>query len=243
MPFTFSHPAVVLPFGLLSKRWFSLTGLIIGSMVPDFEYFIRMRVNSIYSHTINGIFWFDLPLALLLAFIFHGVIRNELFDHLPFYFQLRFSKWKSFHWNGYFRSHFFVVTISIVLGTLSHLFWDAFTHEHGYFVKAIPGLAYHISLFGYTIPYFKCLQHISTLVGLIFIVITVSRLPKNEVTLIKPKLKFWLLFIGIAALVLIVRFWCGLEISQYGHVIVSMISASLISLIVTCLLFSRLHEN
>jgi hypothetical protein len=42
MPFTFAHPAIVLPLKHLPKRWYSLTGLIIGSMTPDFEYFIRM---------------------------------------------------------------------------------------------------------------------------------------------------------------------------------------------------------
>ncbi|WP_113654854.1 DUF4184 family protein, partial [Pedobacter namyangjuensis] len=30
MPFTFSHPAIVLPLTYLPKKWFSLTGLVIG---------------------------------------------------------------------------------------------------------------------------------------------------------------------------------------------------------------------
>ncbi|MEG1227787.1 MAG: DUF4184 family protein, partial [Flavobacterium sp.] len=41
----------MLPLQFLNKKWFSLTGLVIGSMIPDFEYFIRMRIQSIYSHT------------------------------------------------------------------------------------------------------------------------------------------------------------------------------------------------
>ena len=39
MPFTFSYPAIVLPLTYLPRRWFSLTGLIIGSLTPDFEDF------------------------------------------------------------------------------------------------------------------------------------------------------------------------------------------------------------
>lgn len=81
MPFTFAHPAIILPLPFLNKRWFSLTGLIIGSMIPDFEYFIRMRIQSIYSHTLAGIFWFDLPLALLISFIFHNKVKNLLFQN------------------------------------------------------------------------------------------------------------------------------------------------------------------
>ena len=44
MPFTFSHPAIVLPLVRKSGHWFSATGLIIGSLTPDFEYFMRMRI-------------------------------------------------------------------------------------------------------------------------------------------------------------------------------------------------------
>lgn len=59
MPFTFSHPAIVLPLTSLPKRCISVTGFVIGSLTPDFEYFIRMKVKSEYSHTISGLFWFD----------------------------------------------------------------------------------------------------------------------------------------------------------------------------------------
>ena len=36
-------------------------------MVPDFEYFIRMNVKGIYGHTFWGLFYFDIPVALLIA--------------------------------------------------------------------------------------------------------------------------------------------------------------------------------
>ena len=94
MPFTFSHPAIVLPLTYFPKKWFSLTGLVIGSLTPDFEYFLRMRIKSNYSHTIDGLFWFDLPLGLLLAFIFHDIVRNSLFDNLPTFFKSRFSAFR-----------------------------------------------------------------------------------------------------------------------------------------------------
>ncbi|SEF46838.1 protein of unknown function [Flavobacterium urumqiense] len=42
MPFTFSHPAIILPF--LKNKKLSATALIIGSMSPDFEYFFRMKM-------------------------------------------------------------------------------------------------------------------------------------------------------------------------------------------------------
>ena len=81
MPFTFSHPAVVLPL-IRAGLKLSATGLIIGSIIPDFEYFIRMRDWSRYSHTLVGLAWFDLPLAILVCFIYHLIVKNYLFDNL-----------------------------------------------------------------------------------------------------------------------------------------------------------------
>ena len=51
MPFTFAHPAIVLPF-YKKPKFFSMTTLIIGSMSPDFEYFLRVKIKSDMSHTL-----------------------------------------------------------------------------------------------------------------------------------------------------------------------------------------------
>src|SRR5580765_7324040 len=104
MPFTFSHPALVLPL-IKARLKLSATGLIIGSMIPDFEYFIRMTDISKYSHTLTGIFWFDIPLALFVCFIYHLVVRNSLFDNLPSFLKERVSAYKGFDWSGYFQKN------------------------------------------------------------------------------------------------------------------------------------------
>jgi hypothetical protein len=84
MPFTFSHPAIILPFlKSRKKNLFSATGLIVGSIIPDFEYFLTLSVERRFGHTINGIFYFDLPCALFICFIFHGLIKKPLLNNLP----------------------------------------------------------------------------------------------------------------------------------------------------------------
>ena len=147
MPFTFSHPAIVLPLTFLPRQWFSLTGLVIGSLTPDFEYFLRMRIQSNYSHSISGLFWFDLPLGILLAFIFHNIVRDILFDNLPTILKSRVMKFKMFDWNNYFKRNWLVVTISVLIGAGSHIFWDSFTHDQGYFVQTIPVLTNTVDFF------------------------------------------------------------------------------------------------
>ena len=233
MPFTFSHPAIVLPLTYLPKKWFSLTGLVIGSLIPDFEYFLRMKIKSNYSHTIEGLFWFDLPLGILLAFVFHNSVRNSLFNNLPFCLKSRLKAFTHFNWNDYFKRNWYSVIISILIGASSHLLWDSFTHDHGYFVEHLPQLQESVILFGNEVAGLKLVQHTSTLIGGLVIAFAVYKLPKTKIKKEKISMNYWIISGSIIFVVLALRFMNGLEPSQYGNVIVSFISAVLISLIVT----------
>ena len=233
MPFTFSHPAIVLPLTFLPRQWFSLTGLVIGSLTPDFEYFLRMRIKSNYSHTIEGLFWFDLPLGLLIAFVFHNIVRDSLFDNLPTILKSRFSIFKQFDWNGHFKRNWLVVTISILVGAASHIFWDSFTHDHGYFVQTIPALQNSVDLLGGQIPVLKILQHSSTLLGGLVIASAIYKLPTNKTEKENINLKYWTIIVGLTFTIISVSLFSGLELKQYGNVIVTAISAGLISLTLT----------
>lgn len=56
MPITFSHAAIVFPINWGFKKRNSMTGQIVGSMVPKFEKFINNRQGNTFIHTWNGIF-------------------------------------------------------------------------------------------------------------------------------------------------------------------------------------------
>ncbi|MEZ4800276.1 MAG: DUF4184 family protein [Flavobacteriales bacterium] len=243
MPFTFSHPAIVLPLTFLPRKWFSLTGLVIGSLTPDFEYFLRMKIKSSYSHTIDGLFWFDLPLGLLLAFIFHNIVRDSLFNNLPAVLYSRFSTFKQLGWNGYFKKNWLVVTISILIGAASHLLWDSFTHDHGYFVQTIPTLQNSVDFIGGQIPILKILQHSSTIIGGLIIAFAIYKLPTSKTEKENVNLRYWAILVGLSLTIIAVRLLTGLEFKQYGNVIVTAISAVLISLILTPWLINKNEAN
>lgn len=242
MPFTFSHPAIILPLTYLPKKWFSLTGLIIGSLTPDFEYFLRMRIKSNYSHTLDGLFWFDLPLGLFLAFIFHNIVRNSFFDNLPNFLKSRFLKFRQFNWNEHFKINWFVVIISIFIGASSHIIWDSFTHENGYFVETIPILTNNIELLGVKIPILKILQHSSTIIGGLIIAFAIYKLPKSKVDNGNINLKYWTILVSLILIIIAIRLLFGFDIKQYGNLIVISISATLISLILTPIIM-RINKN
>jgi hypothetical protein len=242
MPFTFVHPAIILPLNK-SSRWFSMTGLVIGSMIPDFEYFLRMKIQSDYSHTITGLLWFDFPLSILLAFVFHNIVKMNLINNLPKFLQYRFLPYQSFCWNEYFRKNWLKIIISILIGIFSHLLWDSFTHISGYFVEHFPLLKSNILIFGYNIPIFKILQHGSTVLGCLFILFFVYKMPKISNIHKFIRMKYWFVFGLFTLLIIVLKMCFGLKIQQYGNFVTTIISATIISLIITSLLFISKSKN
>ncbi|MCR9013804.1 DUF4184 family protein [Aquiflexum gelatinilyticum] len=62
---SFFRAALVFYIDWDFKKWTSMTVLIIGSLVPDFEKLTNRRLGNMFSHTWEGIFWFSLPVGLL----------------------------------------------------------------------------------------------------------------------------------------------------------------------------------
>jgi hypothetical protein len=239
MPFTFSHPAIVLPLAPLSGRRLSLTGLVAGSLAPDFEYFLRMKMQGSFSHTPAGLFCFDLPLGILLAFVFHNVVRDSLIDNLPAFLRSRFSAFQCFGWNGYLKRNWPAVLASVLIGAFSHLLWDAFTHGNGYFVAAMPALAKRVSLWGWQVPVFNALQHLSTIAGAMIVAFAVYRLPANRAGTKGGNAQYWIIATGAALAIIAMRFFCGSGLRRYGDFIVICISAGLASLVIASLLTGK----
>ena len=229
MPFTFVHPAIILPLKKGFPRWFSMTGLIVGSLAPDFEYFIRMKIQSIYSHTILGTFTFNLPVGICLAFIFHLIVKKDLIENLPTSWQRKLPALKELDWSTYFKKNWLIVCISILIGASSHIFWDAFTHRDVYFVEL---LDLKRTVTTYYIPIYKILQHLSTLVGGLLIMTYFFRMPTKASTTKKPSLKYWVSLAILTIMILIIRLVFGLNIYEYGNVIVSGITAIMVSMVV-----------
>ena len=243
MPFTFSHPAIILPLNCLPKKWFSLTGLIIGSLLPDFEYFIRMKIESIYSHTFWGIFYFNLPLGIALAFIFHNFVKTELFKNIPTALNQRFKKCEKLNWNKYFAENWIAVISSVIIGTISHIFWDSFTHESGYFAQNIKELTETTELFGREIRNLKILQHTSTFVGGLIIAYSIYKLPKTENIENKINLKYWMSVIIIMLVIITLRIEIGENTKQIGNIIVSLITAGMLGILTTPIILKNINGS
>ncbi|WP_299460723.1 DUF4184 family protein [uncultured Microscilla sp.] len=242
MPFTFSHPALILPLTYLPKHWVSSSALVIGSLVPDFEYFLRMRINSQYSHTIPGLLWFDLPLGLLLTLVFHQIIRNVLIDNLPFFLKSRVYHCKGFNWWAYMRKRWWVVIISLLIGSASHLLWDSFTHEHAIFVDLFPSLNTPYRILGHLVPAYRLVQHLSTLAGGIVLGWAVWRMPQNFAVKASFNSSFWDVFVLVTLPIFAARLFFR-DGYLIGNIVASVIAAGLAGLVITSVVYKQLYKN
>ena len=230
MPFTFSHPAAVLPLKKLSNGKLSLAGLIAGSIVPDFEYFIFMKSN--YSHSLRGIFTFNMPVALIILLIFFCLIRRDMLDNLPSFLHRRLAPTLEFDWLAYFRKNWLWVLISILLGTFTHILWDSTTHRTGYFVVHSAFLSGQAAGF----PVYRILQYISTIFGAVIIAAYIYRLPCEKENKQKINPLYWLSFTALTLVLwhIIYKNW---EVSVLWYTVVSFISATLWALVINSIFF------
>ena len=250
MPFTFSHPAAIIPAKLLPKKWISITALIIGSITPDFEYFIRMKNYGIYGHTYGGIFWFDMPLGFALTFIYHSLVRDSLIDNLPRILRSRLIKFKGFDWNNYVKQNIWVVIVCLFAGILSHVVWDGFTHRTGYFVKNIPWLQRNTEINDLQHVRFYILQVISSFVGMLAVLIAILSMPRERNIERRKIVKYWAIATPIAIAIIAIRMmwytynpldevWVIHGIIIPDDIIMTAISACLMSSIITPFILRR----
>ena len=162
MPCTFSHPLAVVPLRRFCPERLNFTALIIGSMSPDFGYYIGKFPLANFAHTALGTLAVCLPTGLLALGLFY-LIRRPLCFVLPQPHRAALlplaSRRPSVSVHGVF-----VAALSILLGAWTHTVWDSFTHPDGWTVTHLAILRATVIHVGATSPaIFNFLQHGSTI--------------------------------------------------------------------------------
>jgi len=166
MPLTFAHPAAAVPLAKPLRRVGPLSALIIGSMAPDFPYFVPLHVSRAATHGLVSLVWFCVPVGIAAYIIFHIGLKRPLVALLPGSVQRRLIPFArqampctATAWGA--------LAISVFVGGLTHVAWDSFTHPDGPAVRAFPLLTHVLfSISGYDVAVFKVLQHGSTAIGI-----------------------------------------------------------------------------
>ncbi|GAB2738824.1 DUF4184 family protein [Kitasatospora kifunensis] len=152
MPFTFSHPAAVLPLlrGLRARGPLVASALVAGSMAPDLPFFAESWCPGVYSagnltHRLWAVPTLDVALAAGLVGGWQAVLRQPLLGLLP-------PPWaeaaeaatarrpEAGPTTGSARRRAAWFALSAALGAAGHVGWDAFTHPGRAGVRLFPVL-------------------------------------------------------------------------------------------------------
>ena len=160
MPFTISHAAAVLPLG---KTRLPLAALMIGSLSPDFAYFLPVELARTSTHNLNGILLFCLPVSLVLWLLFVRVLERPTLELLPAAWRERVPRSDPLSWRG-----LCFAGIAVIVGAITHVVWDAFTHAHTFVTNAFPAMhAEAFRIYGSPVRVFFILQVLSSIFGLL----------------------------------------------------------------------------
>lgn len=120
MPYTFAHPAAIIPLARPMGRHAVPSALAIGSISPDLWHFVPL-VERPESHSIAGLAWFCLPAGLVLYTLFHLLLKQPLIALIA-------PRLGSFTPPGIPEVPLRAVVISLLVGALTHIGWDALAH-------------------------------------------------------------------------------------------------------------------
>ena len=246
MPFTFAHPLYIVPVKYINPKYFSLAGLVLGSMSPDFEFFIVLEPYQTIGHTFKGLIMQAIPLSLLILMLLQFVMRPFAL-HLPSAFGLDMRLYSAIR---YFEAKKFrnwaVFISSVVIGFYSHLLVDSFTHASGYFVQKLPAL--QSGFFG--LPMYKVLQYSLSVVGVMvqacliwMILMKKSPVARNfQVAKISPKRKtaYWMIVLLVTFGITGAKLLSATNSNLLGILIVSPISGCILGIVTASFIYRKI---
>ena len=237
MPFTPAHPAVLFPFRRFQMFKVSWTVLLIGSIVPDLEYFIWLSPSAYNSHTVEGIFLFNLPLTFILSFVWHHSLAGVVLPRLHFLRnELSIEKIPDFA--GWLKKNWLVFLVSGLVGICSHLVWDSFCHANGYMAHRIPFLIDFTKLAGHDVRNCYIAWYISTVVGgLVMLHWYID--PKKIFSSSSWKIffegsAFWGKILFVAGLIAIARVAIGLSWNWTRHLVIITMGSLFYAFLIVC---------
>ncbi len=167
MPFTVTHVVAAAPLAAIWRGRTVLSGLIVGSMVPDVTLVVPVLPGAgrDVGHTLLGTLIFCLPVGLALLVLWHTCLKRPVIEMLPAGQRLRLYRHADERW-VWSQLSILSACAAIAVGVLTHIVWDSFTHAGSPMVQWFPQLSTTIAVAGHAIPVYKILQYGSSAVGL-----------------------------------------------------------------------------
>ncbi|WP_213582763.1 DUF4184 family protein [Paenibacillus sp. J2TS4] len=212
MPYTLAHPITAIVLKRLAPKSLCFTGLVMGSMAPDFEYFIKMVPIQTIGHSFLGLLVLVIPLSIILSFLFHYLIKKNLALHLPSPLNQAASVLAQKEWRLDGARGWGIFLLSVVLGFLSHLFLDSLTDSSLYLsMPFIQGQVTSSIRWSFTIFMQYILSIIFLSIELIILIRIVLRTKKNSLEIpyvaTKNKIVYWSIVLFSIVMATFIKVW------------------------------------
>jgi hypothetical protein len=228
VPFTVSHAAAILPIHRLGQHHLPLTALMIGSMAPDFGYFISRDMSRMITHSPHSVITFSLPIGLAVWLFYVAVLEKATITLLPDRWHTRFA-----HTDAITPGLVLRACLAIVLGAITHIVWDAFTHQRTFVTRAWTALTGPMPGWSW-MPIYHFLHGLSSVVGMVILIVWARRLHRQPArSLIRPyKVSDRALmgsrwFLAIATLLVGAARWLPYQYSRYDAQLFSLAVGSM----------------
>jgi len=173
MPFTLSHPAAVWPIRRIP--YLATIPMIIGSLAPDLAAIMVPPGTFLpyywlpSTHMLRGSFVVDLPfgyLLLMLLVLLRTLLTAPLWEPHRSFIRAAFNDYLG-------NSLWWLLAIpSLIIGSWTHIVWDAFTHEDRFISRHLTILQQPVLMAtDHPMHLSHMLQYLSSIVGLIIIAV------------------------------------------------------------------------
>lgn len=189
-------------------------------MVPDFRVFFP-GMPRIETHSLVALLTFCLPVGLITYWVFQRLIKSPILEVLP---EGPYTRWRPFAAEANIRSlrQWLLAACGVLGGALTHLIWDAFTHDGGRGVRMFPMLDDSLIEIGSRhVPAHFVLQDLGSLLGLAAVLAMIlygmRRGPEASVPnrLIPSRERLvWVLIYALTAVIFTTGFYLWVKLGQ-----------------------------
>lgn len=166
MPFTISHAVVALPF---RRSALPVAAVAVGSMAPDAVLFVPALPPYGFAHSWVGVVTIDLAVSLVVLAAWWFLVRPAWTPVLPARYRAQLPGWHQPERVPPARVP--LVVVACVLGSVTHVVWDAWSHPHGWVVLHVAALRGEVG--GH--PVYSLVQDASSAGGLLLLLVLLLR--------------------------------------------------------------------
>ncbi|MGN6407338.1 MAG: DUF4184 family protein [Curtobacterium sp.] len=168
MPFTDSHAVVALA---ARRTPLPVAAVAVGAMAPDAVLFAPFLPPYVVAHSWVGVVTIDLVVALVVLVAWCYLVRPAWAEAVPGVRERLPASWSSPPRAGDRPVRRTVaVVVACLVGSVTHVVWDAFSHEAGWAVQAIPFLRAGPAAY----PVWAGVQDGSSVLGLLGLVVAAA---------------------------------------------------------------------